>query len=78
MDVITYTLDDESQTTTDKTLTPRQILAAGGVDPGSHYLVLLHGNSGQKTSYEQKMDEIIHMHPNMRFVSVSTGPTTVS
>ncbi len=78
MDIITYTLDDEAQTTADKTLTPRQILTAAGIDAATHYLVLLHGNSGQRTSYEQKVDEIIHMHPNMRFVSVSTGPTPVS
>lgn len=78
MESITYTLDDEPYTTTDKTLSPRQILAAASIDVNNHYLVLLHGNSGQRTSYEGRMDEIIHMHPNMRFLSVSTGPTTVS
>lgn len=78
MDIITYTLDDEPQTTLEKTLTARQILTGGGVDPSSHYLVLLHGSSGQTTSYQGRMDDAIHMHPNMRFVSVSTGPTTVS
>jgi hypothetical protein len=78
MDIITYTLDGEPHTTTEKTLTPRQILTAAGIDAGNHYLVLLHGDSGERTSYEHRMDETIHMHPNMRFVSVSTGPTTVS
>jgi hypothetical protein len=78
MDTISYTVDDEPQTTTDRTLTPREILTKAGIDAATHYLVLLHGNSGQRTSYEGKMDEVIHMHPKMRFVSVSTGPTTVS
>lgn len=78
MDTFTYTLDDEPHTTSDKTLTPRQILSSAGIDASNHYLVLLHGNSGERTSYEHRMDETIHMHPNMRFISVSTGPTPVS
>jgi hypothetical protein len=78
METITYAVDDEPQTTTDKTLTPRQILSAAGINASTHYLVLLRGNSGEKESYQTKMDETIHIHPQMRFVSVSTGPTTVS
>ena len=74
----TYLLDDEPYTTTDKTMTPRQILTKANIDPASHYLAQLHGNSGQQTSYEGRMDEEIHMHPNMRFIAISTGPTTVS
>lgn len=75
---ITYTLDDEPYTTTDTTLTPRQILTTGGVDVSTHYLVELHGKSGERKSYQDKMDEVIQMHPNMRFLSMSTGPTPVS
>lgn len=78
MDMITYQLDDEPQTTNDKTLTPRQILTNGGIEVATHYLVLLHGNSGERTSYQGKEDDVIHMHPHMRFLSVSTGPTPVS
>ncbi len=78
MNTITYHLDDEPQTTNDKTLTPRQILTDAGIDTATHYLVLLRGNSGERTSYQGKLDETIHMHPNMRFLSVSTGPTPVS
>jgi hypothetical protein len=78
MNTITYHLDDEPQTTNDKTLTPRQILTAAGIDTATHYLVLLRGNSGERTSYQGKLDETVHMHPNMRFLSVSTGPTPVS
>jgi len=75
---IEYTLDDEPYTTIDTTLTPRDILTRGGVDPGTHYLVELRGNSGERESYQNRMDNVIHMHPHMRFLSVSTGPTPVS
>ncbi|MEO8035827.1 MAG: hypothetical protein ABI837_15430 [Acidobacteriota bacterium] len=78
MEPITYTVDDEPQTTATKTLTPRQILTAARIDEAVHYLVLLRGNSGERESYQTRMDEPIHMHPNMKFISVSTGPTTVS
>jgi len=75
---IRYTVDGEPQVTTEKTLTPRAILTNAGVDPASHYLKLLRGESDQETSYENRMDEPIHMHPKMRFISISTGPTPVS
>lgn len=74
----TYIVDDEPYTTTEDTLTPRAILANAGIDANTHYLALLHGQSGQKSSYENKLDEAIPMHPNMRFISISTGATTVS
>lgn len=77
-DPITYTLEGETYTTSDRTLTPRQILEHGGFDPANHYLVELRGNSGEKESFQGKPDEIIHMHPNMRFLAMSTGPTPVS
>jgi hypothetical protein len=75
---ITYTLEGEPYTTGDRTLTPKQILDRGGFDVATHYLVELRGNSGEKTSYEGKSDAIIHMHPNMKFLAISTGPTPVS
>lgn len=76
---ITYALDDEPQTTTESELTARQILEHGGVDPASHYLVQIHGaQDKEKKSYKDTPDEIIHLHPNLKFISVSTGPTTVS
>jgi hypothetical protein len=75
---ITYTLDGEPYTTTDRTLTPREILSKAGIELTAHYLVELHGNSGERTSYEGRMGDKIHMHPNMKFLALSTGPTTVS
>lgn len=76
---ITYTLDDEPQTTNEDDLTARQILEHGGVDPSNHYLVQIQGaHDKEKTSYKDKPDESIHLHPNMRFISVSLRPTPVS
>jgi len=73
---ITYILDGEDQTTTDKTMTPNQILSKAGIDPASHYLVELVGHD--KKSYQNEPNATIHMHPKMKFISVSTAPTPVS
>jgi len=78
MDTITYTLEGEPYTTADRTLTARQILEKSDFDTKTHYLVELRGNSGERTSYEGRIDDVIHMHPNMRFFAISTGPTPVS
>jgi len=76
MPTFNYTVDDEAQSTNLHEMTPRQILTNAGIDPASHYLVQIEGN--HKVSYENKLDEIIHMHQHMKFISVSTGPTPVS
>ncbi|HEY5274936.1 MAG TPA: hypothetical protein VIK38_00105 [Coriobacteriia bacterium] len=75
---ITYEVDGEPQTTTEKVLTPRQILTNAGIDPAAHYLKLLRGESDQEHSYKDEMDVAIHMHPHMRFLAPSVGPTPVS
>lgn len=76
---ITYTVDDESQTTTERELTARQILEKAGIDPANHYLELIQGHAGkEKVSYKDKPNEIIKLHENMKFISISTGPTPVS
>jgi hypothetical protein len=74
---IDYTVDGEPQQTTERTLTPRQILSSAGIDPQTHYLVEVRSEHDH-VSYEGRPDEPIHVHPNQRFVSVSTGPTPVS
>jgi hypothetical protein len=77
--VIHYTLDDEPQETTEKVLTPRQIMeraTPAPIDPNTHYLVQIEGQ--HQESYKDKPDEPIHMHEKMQFVSISTGPTPVS
>ncbi len=76
MPTFTYSVDDEPQSTSEHTLTPVQILQIAGIDPSAHYLVQIIGN--HQESYQNKMEEPIHMHEHMKFISVSTGPTTVS
>ena len=73
---IHYSVDDEDQVTTEDHLTPTQILSNAGIDSAQHYLVLVHGQ--QQDSYQNKADEQIHMHPNLKFISVFIGSTPVS
>jgi hypothetical protein len=76
---ITYLLDDEPQTTTERELAARQILQNAGIDPTNHYLVQIQGHEGkEKRSFRDNPDELIRLHPNMKFISVSTEPTPVS
>lgn len=74
--VIEYTVDDESQSTTEKVLTATQILQNAGINPADHYLVQIEGK--HQESFQEKPNEPIHMHPKMRFISVSKVPATVS
>jgi hypothetical protein len=75
--VIEYTVDDEPQSTTEQDLTPNQILSNAGLDPAQYYLILVRNPHNQE-SYQDKGDETIHMHPNLRFISAFTGSTPVS
>ena len=74
--IINYKVDDEPQTTTERVLTPKQILENAKIDPNSHYLVQLEGK--HQISYKDNPNQEIHMHEGMIFISVSTGPTPVS
>ena len=76
MPTFTYTVDDETQTTTAHELTATQILQNAGIDPASHYLVQLDGV--HRISYQNEPNKEIRMHEHMKFISVSTGPTPVS
>jgi hypothetical protein len=73
---ITFTVDDEPVTTTEKQLTPNQILVLAGIDPATNYLVQTEGR--HQVSYEGRGDDPIRVHENAAFVSVSTGPTPTS
>lgn len=74
--VINYTVNDEPQSTTEKELTPSQILTKAGIDPAINYLVEIRGRN--KISYKDKPNKPIKMHENMKFISVSIGPKPVS
>ena len=76
MHPIEFEVDTEQLTTDQKVLTPVQIMTMAGVDPATHYLVQLKGQ--HQESYQGKPQEQIHMHPKMKFITVSTGPTPVS
>jgi hypothetical protein len=73
---VTFTLDGEPVTTTEKDLTPNQILALAGIDPATHHLVEVKGR--YQYSYERRGEEPVRVHDGDVFVSVSTGPTPVS
>lgn len=71
-----FKVDGEDHSTSEHTLTPRQILEIAGLDPANHYLIQLNGK--QQESYKDRPDVSIHMHQKMEFLSVFTGPTPVS
>jgi hypothetical protein len=73
---ITFTVDGEPVTTTERHLTPNQILELAGLDPASHYLVEI--KDRHQTSYQGRGGEPMRVHNHEVFVSVSTGPTPVS
>ena len=74
--VINYKVDDEPETTTEKVLTPKQIMSGAGVDPEQHYLVLLTGNA--EHSFKDEVEKEVHMHEGMIFVTKPTGSMPVS
>jgi hypothetical protein len=73
---ITFTVDGEPIITTEASLTPNQILGLAGVDPATNYLVQVEGR--HQVSYQGRGDELIRVHENAVFLSVSTGPTPTS
>ena len=66
--LIHYTVDGEIQSTTDDTLTPREILEDAGLDPATHYLARV--ADGRWQSFKDTPDEPIVMDEDMHFVSV--------
>ena len=73
---INYFLDGDLKTTYEKVLTANQILQLNGIDPQTHYLKWITGATTH--SYQNKGEEPIHMHHDMKFISVYNGPMTVS
>lgn len=74
--IINYTVGDEPQTTTERQLTPTQIMSKAGINPDENYLVEIRGR--QRVSYKEKPSEPIHMHEGQQFVVVFVGPVPVS
>ncbi len=74
--VIHYTVNDEPQETTERTLTPRQIMTVAGINAEENFLVEIRGR--ERKSYQGHTDEPIHMHEHQKFVTVFTGSVPVS
>jgi len=68
MPTFNYTVDGEAQSTDQHDLTPSEILKKAGDDPQKYYLVQIEGQ--KQISYKDKGNEKIHMHENMKFVTV--------
>jgi hypothetical protein len=73
--VITYFVDNEEQSTTERELTVRQILTNSGNDPATHYLMQLQGNHQVP---HRDLDERVKLHEKAKFAAIFTGPTPVS
>ncbi len=75
--IITYTVNDEPQSTEEKSLTPVQIMTSAGVDPSTNYLLEIKGHQSP-ISFKDNSTVPIEMHNNMKFITNFTGPTPVS
>jgi hypothetical protein len=67
-------IDGEKFTVSDDEMTASQLLALGGKNSAEWYLVLKHGR--EQTEYRD--DAVIELKPGSKFLSVFTGPTSVS
>jgi hypothetical protein len=73
--LIHYEVDDEPQSTTEKELTPKQIMASAGIDAQTNYLEEI---APKHESYKGKPEEKIDMKDGMRFITKPIGPMPVS
>jgi hypothetical protein len=75
--LIHYKVDDEPESTTEKFLTPVEIMRSAGIDPKTNYLEqLIEGR--EPISYKDKPEEKIEMRNGMRFITKPIGPMPVS
>lgn len=73
---IEISVDGEKFGATAHKMTPNQILAIAGLAAATHYLLEIMGKT--QKSLEGKGEEEVSLNKNSKFVSVFTGPTTVS
>ena len=74
---ITIVIDTEDVVAPSHTQTPRELLALVGDTVETDYLVELKGKR-DRVSYQELPDEPIRLHKDMKFITVSLGPTPVS
>ena len=73
--VTTYFVDKEPQTTTEKSLTVKEILVKAKLDPANHYLIEIRGDHQID---HKDLSEEIKIHEDEKFISVFTGETPLS
>ena len=76
MPTFRFTVDGEPLTTEQHELTPRDILTQAQLDPNSYYLIEL--RDSEQISFQSTPDTPIHMHNDLRFIAIFTGPVPVS
>jgi hypothetical protein len=75
--LIHYTVDDEPESTSEKVLTPVQIMTGAGIDPQTNYLEqIIPGH--EFISYKDNPNVNIEMKNGMRFITKPIGPMPVS
>ncbi|MEU1338919.1 hypothetical protein [Streptomyces sp. NPDC005827] len=73
---VTVIVDEEPVPGVPQHTTPNEILQLAGIDPATHYLVLVNGR--HRESFKDQGDKDITVHERETFVSVFTGPTPTS
>lgn len=73
---MSFKVDGQEFHTTESQLTPNQIEVVAGVDPATHFLKEIDGK--EQVSYKDQMDVPIKMKHGMKFITIFSGPTTVS
>ena len=74
--LIHYTVDGEPESTSQKELTPVQIMQSASIDSKANYLEQIKGH--ETISYKDKPEEEIEMEEGMRFITKPIGPMPVS
>jgi hypothetical protein len=73
--VTTFFVDNEPLTTTEKSLTVKEILEKAKLDSANHYLIELRGD--HQIDHKDLTEEV-KIHEGEKFISVFTGETPVS
>ena len=72
---ITYRVNGEEETTTERELTVKQILENAGFQPAEEYTLK---SQNPPHDYDSSYDEVVKIHPNQRFDALHAGPTPTS
>lgn len=72
---IKYFVNGEEETTSEDELTVREVLENAGFTPATDYTL---SSENPRRDYGANYDEVVRIHPNMRFRAQFSGPTPVS